>query len=298
MINAIERVEVKRAMIDQPPHIKVLHGLMNYQRMDPHRHDFLEIVLVLGGSAVHMANGLPHPVQAGDLVVITGDMTHGYENTRDLEIGNVAFQWRVLVPYLDWLQPMPGFARLFGVALSPSQPGAVHHLRLYARHLAELADLIRRMEAECSGNQAGFETLLTGLLLQFIATLCRICEKPGAPIESDPVKRIARVLGFMNEHYMDGEHENITLDGLARHAHMSTNNLIRIFKQTMDIPPIEYLIRLRIRKACDLLADPERQIKDIAFDVGFNDSNYFTRQFRRIMGMPPSEFRQRPGSSG
>ncbi len=297
MPELIDRVPLKRAFIDGPPFIRVLHGMMNDQKVSVHRHDFLEIVLILGGSGIHLENGLPHPVQAGDLLVITGDMTHGYESTHNLEIGNIAFCHHVLKPYLPWLVPLPGYAKLFGEAPEVSHAGTVHRLQLYARHLAELAELVRKLEEECSGRHPGFETAVTGLFLQLVTMLCRVCSMPGEPAEADPVRRIATVLDYMNTHYMDADSEAITLDRLARHAHMSANNLIRVFKQAMDIPPIEYLIRLRIRKACELLADPERQIKDITFSVGFNDSNYFTRQFHRIIGIPPSEFRKRSGSS-
>jgi AraC family L-rhamnose operon transcriptional activator RhaR len=296
MTDSIDRVPLRRAFLDGPPYIKVMHGMLNNKSMTAHRHDFLEIVLVLGGSGVHMENGLPRPVKAGDLLIITGDMTHGYENTRDLEIGNIAFCRQVLKPYLPWLMPLPGYTKLFSEVSEASHIGAVHRLQLYARHLAKLAELVRSLEEECSGKAPGYETAVTGLFLQLVTLLCRVCVTPGEPTLSDPMQRIASVLDFMNEHYMDSEEEAITLESLARHAHMSANNLIRVFKQTMDMPPIEYLIRLRVRKACEMLADPERQIKGIAFAVGFNDSNYFTRQFRRIMGIPPSEFRHRPGA--
>ncbi len=297
MNHVIERVAIKRAFLDEPPYIKVMHGMLNNKSMPAHRHDFLEIVLVLGGRGVHLENGLPRPVQAGDLLVITGDMTHGYESTQDLEIGNIAFLPHVLRSYQSWLTPMPGYERIFGNARQGTTTGTVRHLQLYAGHLAGLAELVRALEAECSGKQPGYETAVTGLFLQMVTLLCRVCVTPGEPAAADPVRRIAAVLDFMNIHYMDSEADAITLESLARHAHMSANNLIRVFKQTMDIPPVEYLIRLRIRKACELLADPERQIKDITFAVGFNDSNYFTRQFRRIMGVPPSTFRKRSGSS-
>lgn len=297
MSDLIDRVPLKRAFLDGPPFIRVLHGMMNNQKLAVHRHDFLEIVLILGGSGIHLENGLPRPVQAGDLLVITGDMTHGYDSTHDLEIGNIAFCRQVLDPYLPWLEPLPGYARLFGEVPETSYAGTVQHLQLYARHLAELAELVRKLEEECSGQRPGYETAVTGLFLQLVTMLCRVCVTPGEPAEADPVRRIATVLDFMNGHYMDAETDAITLESLARHAHMSANNLIRVFKQAMDMPPIEYLIRLRVRKSCELLADPERQIKDIAFAVGFNDSNYFARQFRRIIGMTPSQFRLRPGSS-
>ena len=101
--------------------------------------------------------------------------------------------------------------------------------------------------------------------------------------------RVATAIHFMEEHYAD----RITLADLAGPAQMSVNSLLRVFKQATDMTPIDYLIHLRIRKACELLADPACPIKEITFKVGFTDSNYFARQFRKVMGMTASEFRHR-----
>ena len=54
---------------------------------------------------------------------------------------------------------------------------------------------------------------------------------------------------------------------------------------------ISYLIRLRINRAADLLRHSNNNVTEVALEVGFNDSNYFTRQFKRVVGMSPSRFR-------
>jgi AraC-like DNA-binding protein len=59
------------------------------------------------------------------------------------------------------------------------------------------------------------------------------------------------------------------------------------------LPPIEYLIRLRIRQSMELLTASDMSVTDIAMECGFNDSNYFARQFKRINDMSASEFRKR-----
>ncbi|MEP3932587.1 helix-turn-helix transcriptional regulator, partial [Rhodopirellula bahusiensis] len=56
--------------------------------------------------------------------------------------------------------------------------------------------------------------------------------------------------------------------------------------------PIKYLIQVRIQEASRLLRSTDRSITDIAFDVGFSDSNYFSRQFRTHLGLSPREYRK------
>jgi two-component system response regulator YesN len=54
-----------------------------------------------------------------------------------------------------------------------------------------------------------------------------------------------------------------------------------------------YLQQLRVKKAMLMLADPSKSVCDIAFEVGFNDSGYFTRVFKKEIGETPREFRTR-----
>lgn len=68
---------------------------------------------------------------------------------------------------------------------------------------------------------------------------------------------------------------------------------IRLFKQHVGLTPIRYLNHVRIEKACDLLVDTRQIITHIAFDTGYKDCGYFTRRFKSILGLTPSEFRDR-----
>jgi len=74
---------------------------------------------------------------------------------------------------------------------------------------------------------------------------------------------------------------------------MTKRSLLRAFGKALGVSPIAYLIRVRIMRACTLLTyRDDLSVTDIAYMVGFEDSNYFTRQFHAITGVPPSAFRR------
>ena len=83
---------------------------------------------------------------------------------------------------------------------------------------------------------------------------------------------------------------SISLEKLTEVAHMSKSSLTRCFQRALGVSPIEYLIRLRVRKAADLLRSSDTRIIGVAFSVGFTDGNYFARQFRALVGCSPREF--------
>ena len=86
--------------------------------------------------------------------------------------------------------------------------------------------------------------------------------------------------------------ESVRLSVVAGHCHMSESEFSRIFKKEQGFTFCEYLLKFRISKACELLADPSVQVKTVAFDVGFNDVSYFARTFRRYTGATPSSYQQ------
>lgn len=92
---------------------------------------------------------------------------------------------------------------------------------------------------------------------------------------------------YMEEHYM----EDICLQDLAAQFHYSDAYFCKFFKHNFDKNFIVYLSELRIEKAKKLLSDVTVNIKEIGKKVGYRDSSYFTKVFKRITGVTPSEYR-------
>jgi YesN/AraC family two-component response regulator len=93
---------------------------------------------------------------------------------------------------------------------------------------------------------------------------------------------------FVESHFA----ESVRLSVVAMHCHMSESEFSRVFKKEHGHTFCEYLLKFRISKACESLADPSVQVKTVAFDVGFNDVSYFARTFRRYTGATPSSYQQ------
>lgn len=98
---------------------------------------------------------------------------------------------------------------------------------------------------------------------------------------------VEQVREYIEEHYM----EDICLQDAAAQLHYSDAYFCRFFKQNFDKNFIVYLSELRIEKAKELLADITINVKDIGQRVGYRDSSYFTKVFKRIAGITPSEYR-------
>ena len=93
---------------------------------------------------------------------------------------------------------------------------------------------------------------------------------------------------YIYEHY----DKKITLDDMAERFPISRSFLSKKFKQATGFGFKEYLVNVRIKNACRLLLETNHSITDIAFECGFNDSNYFGDAFRTIKGIAPNKYRR------
>ena len=84
---------------------------------------------------------------------------------------------------------------------------------------------------------------------------------------------------------------NITVSECADFCQMSKAHFSRFFKQITGMPPIQFVLKIRIDRAKELLDFTDKPIAEIAEASGFPDQNYFARTFKKITGMSPTQYR-------
>ena len=134
----------------------------------------------------------------------------------------------------------------------------------------------------------GGRTVMLAAFLRLIWLVCansRSVSQPELAVSS----RICRAIDYMRRHYT----EAMTLQQLAGMAGMSESNFRHRFTLLMGMPPIEYLLRLRIEAAKEILRIHDVNIAEVSLRSGFQDCNYFTRKFRELTGVPPSKYRRK-----
>ena len=87
-------------------------------------------------------------------------------------------------------------------------------------------------------------------------------------------------------------HREVELEDVAQQAGVSPFHFLRLFSSVLGVTPHQYLLRSRLRRAARQLADDDKAVTDIAYDVGFNDLSNFVRTFHRAAGVSPLKFRQ------
>ena len=114
--------------------------------------------------------------------------------------------------------------------------------------------------------------------------------RPNAPA---PAKTRDRRRAVETALWIDANsHRQIDLDDAAAQAELSPFHFLRLFSGVLGVTPHQYLVRSRLRHAARLLADDEKPVTDVAYDVGFGDLSNFVRTFHRAAGVSPRKFRE------
>jgi AraC-like DNA-binding protein len=252
-----------------------------------HSHDFCELVIVTHGSAMHMLEGNEFPVTAGDVFLLQGRQRHYFYDRKNLDLINIMYDSEKMVLPENELRRMPGYCAMF--LLEPTYrrqhrfASRLHLKRVPLAHVEQLAEV---MERECNDEQVGREVALRAKLLELMVYLSRAYTNSDTT-EAHALLRVGNVIGALENDFS----KDWKLEDLLKIAHMSRSNLMRVFRKATGQTPIEYLVRLRIQRAMEMLRNSDLSITEIALEVGFNDSNYFTRQFRRALSLSPRQFR-------
>ncbi|NCC64225.1 MAG: AraC family transcriptional regulator [Spirochaetia bacterium] len=246
-----------------------------------HSHEFFELVFVVSGRGINFTATEQMPLREGSVFFIPPGVEHGYKELENLVLYNVLYGQMLISAHSLDLVELPGYRAFFletqcipNMLLSPSQ-------------IAELLPLIQLMEKEADDQSygSGSRTLAYAYLIELLVRLSRIFDQ--TPRETNQTaRRLWEVIS-----YMDANLDiSLSTEDLTEVANMSTSTLNRWFKQSTGLSPIEFHIHKRIAKACTLIQERGLSMSQISESCGFKDPNYFSRQFRKVMGMSPKQY--------
>jgi AraC family transcriptional regulator, L-rhamnose operon transcriptional activator RhaR len=266
----------------------------------PHAHEFMEIVVVKTGGAVHrMRSGTSH-ISPGSVLVVRPGQWHAYDEPQDFRIWNLYIPTKTLAGELAALRSHPVLAAFTSgtvatARLPPSRPdlsrgtdngtpalssgSSIVDLMSIEPYLEQLAQPSPR--AERSLTRLGLLLVVLDLLAPAFAF-----RKPG---QSFPARHAAVIAAT---ELLDAAPERPwTLAELAERVHTSGAYLCRLFSRELGISPLQYLERHRLELTAQLLLEGDLSISQISSYAGWSDTNYMARRFRAAHGMAPTRYR-------
>jgi len=261
----------------------------NLEKSCWHYHNNFEISFITEGSGKRIVGDSIEEFQPGDLAFIGPNLPHVWIadketrmlSKRTLEMVFLQFNLNVLS---DQLLRLPEFSNVKR-ALDLSERG----IQIIGDTLNQVSEVMLQLPYLKS-----FERMLHFFILMDIIgkskTNIQLASKKYLKIRfTTGNKRIA----VIHEYLMNNYREEVNLKNLAGLVHMAEGSLCRYFKMNQGITIFEYLNKIKTEFACKLLMDPDLSIMDVCFDSGFNNISHFNKQFKKVTGVPPSEYRKR-----
>ena len=156
----------------------------------------------------------------------------------------------------------------------------------------EQAALLKRIRAvfDLDEDAWGYELTLRQQLAEIWLSLFELA-RPGMeqrPIARDSDEKMKTMMRYIHAHYPD----TISVEQLAKEAHISKRVCYRLFRENLHMSPVEYMTGYRLRNACQRLTETDEPITQIAYGCGLGSSSYFGKLFRERFGCTPAAYRK------
>ena len=273
--------DLNLADMDERFPILVQYGIYNRDLMPYKSDDFNQLIFVMGGTAEYCSDSETHDVKPGTVCIIGKSTLYHFRNCKQLNLCKIIYKHGMLS-----MAP-PDIRQTEGVTILKNiKKDSMVKLQLSFQTFKCAKHLINEMTDAYEQSDVGRNTLVNSLFWSLVVLLMRVYQS-GNDISRQELE-LTEIIGYIQEHYQ----ETISIKELAEQMNMSPRNFSRIFHKTCGLSPVNYIIKLRIDHACELLQNSSLTVSQVAYACGFQDSNYFTRQFKGISGFSPRDYRR------
>lgn len=259
----------------------------SFPNVPMHWHDEFEIDYVLQGRGDFICGDEHFPVSRGDVITLSPNMLHAAYPSSNTNLYYIAFVFHAGMLGLEsndrssthCIRPLITGQLRVNVKYDSSHPdySVIHSLTETIVNCA-------------SKNNPYDDLLLKGTLLQlywYFEKNSNLSSFQGDDISYSSLIRPA--LEHMTYYYKD----SMTVSKLAAKCAISSSHFMNTFKRAVGCSAIEFLTHLRIKAACTALTEGTDDISTISYSCGFNNLSNFNKQFKKITGCSPREYRKR-----
>jgi AraC family transcriptional regulator len=243
------------------------------------RADDYHFLLFFSDAPITKINNCAYKPQKGSLLVIQPwDEVYGVPDDNKKTYGK----------YINITVEKSFFRRIAKEAAGGGEYEFKHIQNVYSKQLLEL---IGNFQREMMDHGESFPLMLESICIQIVFQLLRdLSSEPGTnqnKISKDN-KYIKQAIQFMQEYYS----ANISINDICNLIYLSPCHFKRVFKDCTGQTPYQYLMKIRLEKAKEILKEKESSMEEVARLCGFVNTGHFATVFKRNIGMSPSEYRK------
>ncbi|MBR2877734.1 MAG: helix-turn-helix domain-containing protein [Clostridia bacterium] len=283
-MNNITKLKYYQKFNNFPFHIEFFSPTELIER---HQHDCVEMIFVTDGYANDYIDSFPFRRSRGNLVIISGQVSHVMFGFKDFAAYRVLFDMSLFNEFDENLQTSPGFVSLFVLnslgIVDNDYCGAISMRGEYTDRLIPVFD---ELLSTYEKGEDGAQEQITALFYKAVELILEKYEKNNKDKGNDRYSKLAydTIISNLNE--------PISISELARQLQVSRIYLYKAFVKNYGKSPAQFVMDMRVRNAKVLLTMTDKSITEIAISCGFENPGYFAKIFKSWEGMSPSEYRK------
>lgn len=256
--------------------------------MEPNRHEFFEMVYIKKGNAVFEIAEKAADIGPNNIIIIKPRQPHKFivksQDGCEFIVFNFKFENRMNNEVSEIsLEDFLNFVK-------NKETGAFIKLKVNAKN--DIITLLNRILREKENNDTGSEFLNYLLMLELFVLISRALKmewENSIKGKSSKLNEVIQAsLNFINNNY----ERDISLNDISRYVFLSQSYFAKAFKEITGVSPINYLIKVRVERAKELLTGTSQKAGDIAISVGFSNQQRFNEIFKKYTGMTPLQYRK------
>jgi AraC family transcriptional activator of pobA len=248
----------------------------------PHKHNFFILLLITAGTGTHSIDFRNYEVATGTVFFLKPGQVHSWQLSKDCE-GHILF---FSMEFYSWGFPVKTLST-FPFYASPSHPS---DLILSPDQVTDIAQIFSQIEKETESSVWAKKEMLRSLTEILLISLARIYQTTHQLSHTGMVAedRFRILEETIEKHFRSNRHANFYADRL----NLSLRQLNRLTKASVEKTISEILLDRVILESQRLLTYSDETVATIASQLGFDDPSYFSRLFRKKIGLTPEQFRK------
>ena len=258
--------------------------------VEPHNHNYFEIIFVLNGSGFHTINGTKFPYKKGDIFLLAPEDTHHFDIIKQsifthFKFTELLFSSKVNLPDRKyWLQ------RIEQLLHNPNTiPGDVISNQEDRKIILDIHNVV--ME-EFKNEKIYYQEIISNAISTILSIIVRnISVKFGSNKRNKSIKdsRIDRILGHIRQNVYDKDLTKISY--MADKFNMSQSSISTYFKKATGESIHQYVTKYKMKLVEYRLQNTEFTIAEIAYQLGYTDESHLTKTFKKHFSVSPKQYR-------
>lgn len=250
-------------------------------------HEAFEMVYIKSGNGVFEIGEQNVSVGSNDIVIIKPNQSHKLSVESEDGCDFIVLYFK----FIDQTEHTLSEVSLGDFINFVSGKESGSFIKLKVSHKNDIIILLNRILKEQTNEQLGSDLLNYLMLMELFVLISRALKAEWENSIKNKSPKIKELMQSAIQFVHNNFEREISITDIAKYVFLSSSYFTRAFKENTGMSPMQYLLNIRIKRACELLRETDQKVGEIALSVGFSNQQRFNDIFKKQTNMTPMQYR-------